>query len=920
MSDFVADPAWSDPFPLHPDTIETRLDNGLRLIVRRNTAPGRQAHLRLVVPAGSIDETPPFLGSAHYLEHMMFNGTERFPGNELVPVLESFGAAFGPDVNASTSRDETVYVLTVPVPAPGALELALEVLAEWAARATVAPDAVEAERGVIREEYRQGRETVSGRLGEVVREVLLADSVYLGREPIGTLESIEAMRAPELRDFYERWYRPDLMTVIAVGDFDTDTVVGLIDAAFGPLEAPDVPVPGPTIDSATGGLVEPVFDVFADPELTRTEVSVRWRTDNVDPLTPADLRSELARELTVALLDRRLFEAVERGRSRAISAGAEERLVTNDLTTLVVRGRSAPDEVLGVLTELLTVSEQARQYEFDERDFSQGVAELRTRFEQARAQAGRRQDSAIARGYTRYVLGEGIEGDPDTVLALALDVLDSLDPVDVRVVMDELLSTPPYVLVATPAASEAEVPTPEAIADAYDEIVGWVVAPPPPSPEGVEVLLERPDPAGIVSDEFDAALSTRVVTYDNGLRLAVRPTRIVDNRIEFQGWSRGGFFVEEAVTAPLLGRTSAFVVGSGFVSLDPVDVDRFIGDQVIELHADVDRAVELVTGEAATADLETLLQLVHLQMTEPTITDVAVRRFVDAWRPIAVNPEILPELAGHIALWRMRYGDSPYFRRIPTVEDLDRLDPAAQLAAWQQRFADAGDFVFVFVGDLDPDEVVELGARYLGTLPSGRGAPETSIDRDPGLPEANLVETVAAGVGQRAELRINWESPYPFTLEAAVAARALELIVNARLRDVIREELGATYSPDATVSVLSEPKSWVDTIIEIETDPERIVEVSEAVHAELAAIRAGDLDPGYLERAVDQLVERHRFVTNPEWIDRITFHLANPGRSSSEFRRRTPVAQELTVDDIAAAARIVFPATRSVEVRLVPAP
>ena len=205
-------------------------------------------------------------------------------------------------------------------------------------------------------------------------------------------------------------------------------------------------------------------------------------------------------------------------------------------------------------------------------------------------------------------------------------------------------------------------------------------------------------------------------------------------------------------------------------------------------------------------------------------------------------------------------------------------------------------------------------------LPSERGAPETSIDRDPGLPEANLVETVAAGVGQRAELRINWESPYPFTLEAAVAARALELIVNARLRDVIREELGATYSPDATVSVLSEPKSWVDTIIEIETDPERIVEVSEAVHAELAAIRAGDLDPGYLDRAVDQLVERHRFVTNPEWIDRITFHLANPGRSSSEFRRRTPVAQELTVDDIAAAARIVFPATRSVEVRLVPAP
>ncbi len=240
------------------------------------------------------------------------------------------------------------------------------------------------------------------------------------------------------------------------------------------------------------------------------------------------------------------------------------------------------------------------------------------------------------------------------------------------------------------------------------------------------------------------------------------------------------------------------------------------------------------------------------------------------------------------------------------------------LAAYRERFADAGDFVFAVVGDFDPDELVDLGARYLGTLPDS-GRRETPVDRDPGLPEQNLVATVAAGIGDQGRVRINWESPYPSTLEATVTARLLELVVHARLRDLIREELGASYAPSADITVLREPKPWVDTIIEVESDPERLQEVSQEVRDELARIRAGEFDPRYLDLAVEQLVEQYRFFSNNDWLDLLLFHTRYDDRPAGEFRDRAQIAQTVTVADIAEAATVVFPESRSVEVWLVPA-
>ncbi len=290
---FEAPASWAEPLPLDPQVTQGVLANGLTYLVKRNGRPGSQAQLRLIVHAGSLNEEPGTEGVAHFLEHMMFNGTERFPDNEIVKVLESFGSGFGPDVNAYTSYHETVYELQVPARSSETLQLGLDVLHQWATAATIEPDAVVSERGVVREEYRRSVEQLSGRLGAQVREVLFDGTDYLGSDPIGSVEVIQSMTETELRAFYERWYRPELMTIIVVGDVDVADIERRIGATF-VQPATDPPTKMLEIVDAQGSLPEPVFDVLTDAEIQRAEVEVLWRLADEPATTMSALRADIA--------------------------------------------------------------------------------------------------------------------------------------------------------------------------------------------------------------------------------------------------------------------------------------------------------------------------------------------------------------------------------------------------------------------------------------------------------------------------------------------------------------------------------------------------------------------------------------------------------------------------------------------------
>ena len=296
----------SDTLPVDPAVRTGTLDNGLSYYVRRNTEPHNRAELALVINAGSVLEDDDQRGIAHFLEHMLFNGTENFEGQDLISFLESVGMEFGPDVNAYTSFDETVYTLTIPLDDPDTVQTALQVLVDWAGGATLAEDEIDAERGVILEEERLRDQNVNGRLLEQLTPLRYGDSRYSVRRPIGDVETIQNAPREAFTRFYDTWYRPDLMAVIAVGDFDPEVFEESITTAFAPLENPADAPERPTFEVPDHDGTR--YLITEDPEFPYTLVQIEVKEPSEALTTVQDYGDYLASNLFSVLLNRRLEE------------------------------------------------------------------------------------------------------------------------------------------------------------------------------------------------------------------------------------------------------------------------------------------------------------------------------------------------------------------------------------------------------------------------------------------------------------------------------------------------------------------------------------------------------------------------------------------------------------------------------------
>ena len=414
-----------EPLPFDPDVRTGTLENGLTYYIRHNAEPPQRAELWLAINAGSVLEDDDQKGLAHFLEHMLFNGTENFAGMELVNFLESIGMQFGPDVNAYTSFDETVYTLQVPTGDDETLQKAFDVLAEWSSRATISPEEVEAERGVIVEEWRMRDLNASGRVNDQLIDTLLAGSLYADRLPIGEMEIVRSAPAETLRRFYERWYRPDNMAVVAVGDFeDLDQVQVWIEERFAGMETPAAALDRPQFD--VPDYAESGAAVITDPEFPATILYVAYRQAAELLTTTDDYRSMLASFLVADMLNQRFTEIARQGDSAflAASTGSSELVRPVQISTLYVQ--TEEDQVLPGYQAALAEIERARQNGFTEAELERAKTELLRQFESAYAERNNIENSVFAQGYLQHFLTGSIPTSVMDDFALAQELLPGL--------------------------------------------------------------------------------------------------------------------------------------------------------------------------------------------------------------------------------------------------------------------------------------------------------------------------------------------------------------------------------------------------------------------------------------------------------------------------------------------------------------
>jgi zinc protease len=899
--------------PVDPDVTIGVLANGLTYYVRHNSRPGGRAQLRLVVDAGSVLEDADQSGGAHFLEHMLFNGTTRFPENELTRVLESFGAQFGPDVNAYTTFDETVYELGIATDDPAVVELAFDVLAEWALRATISQPDVEKERGVVLEEWRLRDAGLDGRIAQVYEDVFLAGTGYEGRAPIGDPAVLRATNSETLRRFYEDWYRPDLMAVVAVGDFEEAEVIELIEQKFSVIEP--VLAPRPRVDAAVPSTFEPRVAVLADSDQPTASVEIYYPNPPGGGATVGERRREWARWLATEMIATRLNDDITRGDAPFFSVASLGFNFTRGLQLPGLVADVASVDISATLEALVTEVVRARRHGYGDGEFARAIETWQAAVEQYYSGRDSIQDIEYASRYVSHYLAGEVIPSPGVEFDLDLGILTTLTPTEVhRALLDIVGSGEPTVVVIGP--DDGTVPT---AGDLTTAVNAALLAEPAPRTENAAIgdtLLAAPDPVDPVAVNA-LPLGVTELVYANGVRVQYVATDISINEIVMGADSSGGLsrvadadVAEAFLAADIVGRSGA----GGF---DSVALATFLADKFVYLQPYIEVTREGIFGGAATEDLETLLQLTHLTVVAPRADAAAARIVIGEFRPFAESPGQFPGLATTLEIIELRWGGEPRYRVLVPREDLDEYDLDAAAAVFADRFGDVGDFTFSFAGDFSEEMLRELADVYLGTLP-GTDRDDGWVDYQQAAPSSIIDRTIAVGDSEQGFVTFVFTGDLERDARADVHIELLNLIADVKLRNRIREALSATYSPVISIGATDEPDSLIETYLQVSGDPERLDEIVAESLATLASLAADGPAEAELATAKEQLSLEYELVSNEWWVDQMLFYAARPGESLENILDADRYISQATIDDIRRLAAVAFPQDHYVLVRQVP--
>lgn len=856
----------TDTLTVDPNVTIGKLPNGLTYFIRVNKKPEARAELRLAVNAGSVLEDESQRGLAHAVEHMAFNGTQHFKKQELVHYLESIGMRFGADLNAYTSFDETVYMLTVPTDTARFLEQGMQILEDWAHGVTFDPAEIDKERGVVIEEWRLGQ-GAEQRMRSKYFPVLFAGSRYAARLPIGTEHSLRTFKHEDLIRFYRRWYRPELMAVIAVGDFDSNRVEQLIRSHFSGITSrdttPRVLYPVPDHDST-------LVSIVSDKEASIASVSVYHKLPVHEERTIADYRQMLARSLFAEMLNQRLSELAQQSSPPFIGASGSNGSLVRAIDAFVLSAATKDTAILSGLEAILTEAARVQRHGFTGTELERAKQNLLRGYERAHEEREKTESAAYADEYVAAFLEHepipGIIAEYDLAKALLPRI-----PVEmVNALVKEWVGNRNRVIVVrAPQKPGVKLPTQMEILETFARVEARNIQPYDDRRSDASLVATLPLPGTIVAQKHDTATDIIEWKLSNGVRILLKPTDFKKDEILVRGYSPGGTSLvsdQDFVSASM----APFVIGSsGVGSFSNVDLGKLLAGKAVRVASFINEKQEGFNAQASSKDAETLFQLIYMYATAPRRDTTAFQSLRARLTALLENRSARPEAA---------FGDTlavtlaqHHLRARPlTMEILRELDLDRAMATYIDRFKDASDFTYVIVGSFQPDSIKPLVLRYLGGLPS--------IDRrerwrDSGLrPPVGVIEKVVRkGIEPKAATQIVFTGPFDDAQDRRVAVSLMTRILEIRLREVLREDLGATYGVNVGFSSAPRPKARYTINISFGADPARLDSLAVRVFAEIHKLqRQGVTDQ---EVATAKETARRAWETNIKqnsyWIGQI---------------------------------------------------
>ena len=903
----------SAPLPLDQSIKTGTLPNGLTYFIRPNPRPANRAMLRLVVKAGSIDEADDQRGLAHMLEHMAFNGTTHFKPGELVSYLESIGARFGPHVNASTSFDETIYMLDVPTDRAGAVQRGFEALGDFAGGIKLEAAEIDKERGVVLEEWR-GRLGAGTRMQEPQIAALFGASKYASRIPIGTPENLKSFPHQRLRDFYRDNYRPERMAVIIVGDIQVADIEGLIRQNFSSMqrgtgERAAAPIPDHQ---------ETRFVSVSDPEQTASSVSMMVKRP-LEPLeTAGAYRRSLLRLLAFQMLNARLAEISRQPNAPflAASAGSDTLGRTIEATSLAARVQDGkvPQGLAGLAQEIARV----RQFGFGAAELDRAMKAMVTSYERSYNERDKAESPGLTNELIRHYLTKEAAPGIERELALVKQFLPTFTAAEIATLAREMFGDANRVVIATaPEKAGLARVTEAALGEALRTgtsatVTAWrdeVTA---------RELMTKPTGGSVRSRREIPEIGVTVLTLSNGVEVWLKPTDFRNDQILFTSYARGGVSLASPADYNNASLSASLVGLAGVGGLTPVDMSKLLAGKTAGASASIGTYLQAVGGSSSPRDLETALQLASLRFTSPNRDLAAFDLMKRQLETALANQEQSPAFAYSQRLGAINTVNH-YTSRNLTLDDVKKLDPERMLQFYQQRFANAADFTFFFVGAFKVDEIAPLLATYLGSLPSTGKSESKRGDLRIQFPASVVRETVTKGREPSSQTAItffantNLQEMEDYRLSAATA------LLQARLRDILREEMGGTYSVSVGYSSTSPEPGYGTVSVRFGSAPDNVEKLTRAVMTEIDRLRRDG--PSEADVNAVKQAEKNELQTslkqNGYWVNSLQA-MHQLGRDARKIPQRLERADSLTPENVHESFRKYFPSDRYTIITLIP--
>jgi zinc protease len=908
---------WNTPLPVDSKVIIGELDNGMRYYIRKNAEPKERAEFYIVHNVGAILEDKDQDGLAHFTEHMAFNGTVNFPNKGVLNFLENIGVKFGHNVNAFTGQDVTAYNLSnVPLTRETIIDSALLILHDWSSYIAFEEDEIDAERGVIREEWRT-RRTAEFRAQQVKMNHLLHGSKYAERDVIGSIDVINNHEYETLRRFYRDWYRPDLQALIIVGDFDPQMMEKKIKDRFNKIPARDNRQPRP--DFEVPDHKDALVGVFTDPEITRTMVEVYYK----HPVVPADqknlgyYRNSLIQNLYSQMLNARFNELVQKDNPPFVAAFTQFGDLVRTKSAYIALAIARENQTERSLKTILEENYRVLQHGFTQTELDRAKAELLRSIEDSYKERDKVKNSDLVWEYfSHFTENEPIPG-VEFEYMFSQSLVPSITLNDVNGKAKEWITDENMVIFITASEKEKEsIPSKEEILSLYQDVKASDLEAYVDNVSTEPLVSQVPESGKVKSETKNSVLDAIEWELENGVKVIVKPTDFKEDEVLLSAYSPGGHSLVKDEDVPSAQMVSAIAMMSGVGEHSRVDLEKMLAGKKVNVMPTLGENEEGFNGNASPDDIEEMLQMVYLYFTNPRFDESSYNAYLSRIQAVLQNAGSNPNMVFSDSITYI--SSNRHNRRRPMNIDLMKEIEFSKIKAiYTDRFADASDFTFVFVGNIDVDKFKPLVETYLGSLPS-IGRKEKSVDHSIRFPKGqNKYPFTFDMQVPKSSCFVAYQNEAEYNLSNIIMVKAIEHVLGLRYTETIREKEGGTYGVSAGARLQKTPINQVLVNMYFDTDPEKADHLVGIIHSEFQkVIKDGpteeDLNKAreYFLKSRSENLRENRF-----WSSAIRDYYSNGIDQISEYEE---LVRKLTPKDVQKAAKKLFKKANMIEVIMSP--